>query len=430
MSPQPGAFQTPCPDSKGPETGPLCSSGRALVQGQPCVFTWSKYVRRASISAALASRIWSSKLAKPGALIFVAARCSSSSFLTRLEQSVHWESNSSRSGQLSAISQPFSHAASLQSASTCVTRAKELGVHAVELFVIRNARNKTVDTPNRTIYHRTVTSVLTGCLTIDSGPMALPRKNRRTPKRNFEADISPGLRKHITQAAQKIRRVHETELADILKADRAGRLFRSIIRPDGKAAGSLKETSGDTGEAVEALAGELSGLLTNVIRTGTGLLEAQLTILTQAWMSAAQPNLGTSSAAGPVPGATSQPQLTAASQTPSMAVDTAIPGGQAPGVPPASRGEVMLRGVLRQFMPMVLTALRQGGDGYGLAKTVITLFGRPTYDQVSGLGKDKILQLVKAEPDLWAQVAPIEATFSRFLDEFTGYDAWTAEQER
>ena len=81
----------------------------------------------------------------------------------------------------------------------------------------------------------------------------------------------------------------------------------------------------------------------------------------------------------------------------------------------------MLRGVLRQFMPMLLTSLNQGGDGYGLAKTVIRLFGRSTYDQASGLGKDRIMQILKSEPDLWSQVAPIEARFSRFLDEFTGY---------
>jgi hypothetical protein len=31
------------------------------------------------------------------------------------------------------------------------------------------------------------------------------------------------------------------------------------------------------------------------------------------------------------------------------------------------------------------------------------------------------MQLIKREPDLWIQVAPIEARFSRFLDEFTGY---------
>jgi len=272
-------------------------------------------------------------------------------------------------------------------------------------------------------------------MSIDSGPEALPRKNRRIPKRNLEADISPGLREHITQAAQKIRGVHKAELADVLKADRAGRLFRSIIRPDGKPVRSLKETSGGAGEGMGALAGELGSLLSDAIRTGTGLLEGQLTILTRAWMPtlmgpAAKPNLGMSSAAGPVPGETSQPQRTAASQTPSTTVDTAIPGGPAPEMPAASPEEMMLRGVLGQFMPMLLTALSQGGDGYGLAETVITLFGRPTYDQASGLGKDKIMQLVKAEPDLWAQVAPIEAKFSRFLDEFSGYDAWTAEQER
>jgi hypothetical protein len=186
---------------------------------------------------------------------------------------------------------------------------------------------------------------------------------------------------------------------------------------------------------VGALSGEFGGLLSDAIRTGTGLLEGTLTILTQAWMStvmgpAAEPNLRMSSAVGPVPGEPSQPQPTAASQTPSTTVDTAIPAGQAPEMPAASPEEVMLRGVLRQFMPMLLTTLGQGGDGYGLAETVITLFGRPTYDQASGLGKDKIMELVKAEPDLWVQVAPIEAKFRRFLDEFTGYDAWTAEQER
>jgi hypothetical protein len=107
---------------------------------------------------------------------------------------------------------------------------------------------------------------------------------------------------------------------------------------------------------------------------------------------------------------------------PNTTVDTAVPGDQAPEMPTSSPEELMLRGVLRQFMPMLLSAVNQGGDGYGLAKTVIALFGRSTYDQASSLGKDKIMQLIKREPDLWAQVAPIEARFNRFLDEFTGYD--------
>ena len=262
---------------------------------------------------------------------------------------------------------------------------------------------------------------------IELGAESLPRKNRRVAKRNVEGDISPGLRKHITQAAQQIRGAHKAELADVLKADRAGRLFSSIIGPHGTQVGPLKEPPGGSGEGVGALAGELGGLLSDAIRAGTGLLEGSLTVLTQAWMTTvmeppAKPNLGMSSAAGPVPGGSSRLQDSAAPQMPNTTVDTAVPGDQVPEMPTSSPEELMLRGVLRQFMPMLLTAVNQGGDGYGLAKTVIALFGRPTYDQASALGKDKIMQLIKREPDLWAQVAPIEARFSRFLDEFTGYN--------
>jgi len=264
-------------------------------------------------------------------------------------------------------------------------------------------------------------------MSIDSGAEALPRKNRRVAKRNVEGGISPGLRKHITQAAEKIRGAHQAELADVLKADLAGRLFSSIIGPNRTPVGSLKELSGGSGEGVGSLSGELGGLLSDAFRAGTGLLDGSLTVLTKAWMTTvigppAKPNLGMSSAAGPVPGEPSRPQRSASPQMPTPTVETAVPCDQAPEMTTSSPEELMLRGVLRQFMPMLLTAVNQGGDGYGLAKTVIALFGRPTYDQAAGLGKDKIMQLVKSEPDLWTQVVPIEARFSRFLDEFTGYD--------
>ena len=107
---------------------------------------------------------------------------------------------------------------------------------------------------------------------------------------------------------------------------------------------------------------------------------------------------------------------------PNATIDTAVPSDPAPEMRTSSPEELMLRGVLRQFMPMLLTAVNQSGDGYGLAKTVIALFGRSTYDRVSALGKDKIMQLIKRESDLWIQIAPIEARFNTFLDEFTGYD--------
>jgi hypothetical protein len=270
-------------------------------------------------------------------------------------------------------------------------------------------------------------------MSIDSGAESVPRENRRIAKPSVEGDISPGLRKHITQAAEKIRGAHKAELADVLKADRAGRLFSRIIGPNGTPMGPLKESSGGSGEGIGSLAGELGGLLSDAIRAGTGILEGSLTVLAQAWMTTvteppAKPNVGMSSAAGPVPGGPSGQQLSTAAQIPKTTVDTAVPCGQAPEIPTSSPEELMLRGVLRQFMPMLLTAVNQGGDGYGLAKTVIALFGRPTYNQASALGKDRIMQLVKSDPDLWTQVAPIEAKFSRFLDEFTGYDPDTQSQ--
>ena len=262
-------------------------------------------------------------------------------------------------------------------------------------------------------------------MSIDSGAEALPRKNRRVAKRNVEGDISPSLRKHVTQAAKQIRGAHKAELADVLKADRAGRLFSSIIGPNRTLVD--KRSPDGSSEGVVALAGEFGGLLSDAIRAGTGLLEGSLTVLTRAWMTTvmeppAEPNLEMSSAAGPIPGGPPRLQQSAAPQMPNTTVDTAVPGDQAPEMPTSSPEELMLRGVLRQFMPMLLTAVNQGGDGHGLARTVIALFGRPTYDQASALGKDKIMQLIKREPDLWTQVAPIEATFIRFLDEFTGYD--------
>ena len=220
--------------------------------------------------------------------------------------------------------------------------------------------------------------------------------SQRAAKRNALTRISPGLRKDITEAAEEIRAAHASELVDTLRADRAARLFSSLIRRDEKPAGSLAD--------------DVGGLVSDAIRAGTGLLEGSLTILSQAWMA---------TIAGPPAPATRARNVSARAS---------VPVEPAPEAPTPSAEEAMLRGVLRQFMPMLLTALNQGGDGYGLAKTVITLFGRPTYDQAAQLGKDKIMQLVKAEPDLWAQVAPIEDKFGRFLEEFVGYGAIQSQQ--
>ena len=260
---------------------------------------------------------------------------------------------------------------------------------------------------------------------MDSGAEAKPRKNRRTAKRDAGADISPVLRAHITQAAQRLLAAHEAELADHVKADRAAQLFRSILR-DGKPAPSFQVTPGVPGEGVAALVGELGALLSDAIHAGTGLWVPSLTAMAQGWVatmeSAAKPDLRRSCSEGAAPMATSPPQPSAAPQPASTDLDSATSASLAPAAPAASPEEVQLRRFLIQFMPMIVESLNQGGDGYGLAATVIALFGRPMYDQAAGLGKKARLCKLSAEPDLWREVAPIEAKFSRFWSRSTGYD--------
>jgi hypothetical protein len=213
--------------------------------------------------------------------------------------------------------------------------------------------------------------------------------------RKIVRNVSPSLRAHVTEAARNIRAAHKAELADPLKTASAVRLFESTLRPRGKS-GPLKPAPEVSAQRVGALANELGGLLSDAIRAGTGFFEGQLWLVAQAWRATA-----------PRPAATP------------AAPDAAPPPTPAAEVLPPTPEEAMLLGVLRQFMPMILSTLNQGGDGYGLARTVIALFGRDTYDQAAGLGKDKIMQLVKSDPDLWAQVAPIEPRFTKFLGEFT-----------
>lgn len=259
---------------------------------------------------------------------------------------------------------------------------------------------------------------------IDSDPKGAPRKNGRTARKQSDADISPGLREHIIQAAQRLRGAHRFELADALKADRAARLFRSIIRANENPAGSSSEHSGVSGEGAAPVAAELGALLADAMLAGTDLLVAPLEVFAREWMAtamrpASKPPFGTP-AEEPAPEKMPESEPSAGPPVPSTVIDRA-PVANPPEAPTPSPEEIMLETAFKRFMPMLVATLNQGGDGYGLAETVISLFGRTTYDQVSGLGKDKIMRIIKSDPALWAQVAPIEAEFVKFMDEFIEY---------
>lgn len=243
-------------------------------------------------------------------------------------------------------------------------------------------------------------------MSVDSDAAILSEHNGRITNQNVDACMSPELREHITQAAQEIRAEHHAELTDVHTADGAVRLFSSIIHSNGFEKSADVASGGD----VESLAADLSGLLGDAVRTGTGVVAVSLTAVAQELMStvlrlSARPSDSVSSAEAPVTEEPLKPQHS------------------------LSPDEVRLRNVFKRFLPMLILSVRQGGTGHGLAEKVVTMFGRPIYEQASGVGKDRLMAILRTEPDLWAQVAPIEAEFSRFLDEFLGYDRCVQNRE-
>jgi len=255
---------------------------------------------------------------------------------------------------------------------------------------------------------------------IDSGPEE-SKHNRRTAKPNTEAAISPALREDISAAAQKIRANHKLELADGTQADEAVRLFRSIIHPSG-----VEERPAVAGESAGSIAAGLGALLGDAVRTGTELVAIPVTAFAQEFVSTM---LGPTAKVGPGTRSATEPQHPAAAQTPSTVADAAGADAKTREMAADSDEEARLRSVFRRFMPMLVLSLNQGGTGYGIAEKVITVLGRPTYDQATRTGKDRIMAILKAEPDLWAHVEPIEDKFSRFLDEFMGYDRHVKEAQ-
>jgi hypothetical protein len=224
-------------------------------------------------------------------------------------------------------------------------------------------------------------------------------KKRRRQRASAGRGISPDLREHIIEAAHKIRVAHEAELSDRRKADRAGRLFWNVVSDKGTAVAPIHETRPNFALDMDRLADGFAQLVSGAIRTGTGLLAPPVAVLAEAFMAGVAPS---------------------ASRT------IADPGHDRPPATPPTPEEVMLIDALRRHIPLLTTAVRQGADGYAFAATVIRLGGRSVYDQLSGLGADRIIQLIKGGPDLWVQVAPMEDSFLKFLREFVDYRGSTA----
>jgi hypothetical protein len=78
-------------------------------------------------------------------------------------------------------------------------------------------------------------------------------------------------------------------------------------------------------------------------------------------------------------------------------------------------------GSLQAIAGQVLNAMQRGFSGDDFATALSLQFGDEVYQQIRALGAESVLLLLKSDPAVWAQFAPVEQQLSGFLAEFMAY---------
>jgi len=95
---------------------------------------------------------------------------------------------------------------------------------------------------------------------------------------------------------------------------------------------------------------------------------------------------------------------------------SAIPAA-GPGAPPATAPD----GMMDQLKPYLLRAISAGQSGDEFAAGVVTFFGEDKYREISSLGMDGILDVLRRQGDLWSLLAPYETEVKSFIADFLAY---------
>ncbi len=86
------------------------------------------------------------------------------------------------------------------------------------------------------------------------------------------------------------------------------------------------------------------------------------------------------------------------------------------------------RDIAEKYIPMLLRAFDAGRTGGDLADSIVIIEGRMAYMRVAAFGKENIMLALRLNPDLWAQIAPMEAKIETFVDEFLAYGKESEEE--
>ena len=126
----------------------------------------------------------------------------------------------------------------------------------------------------------------------------------------------------------------------------------------------------------------------------------------------------------PAPGATPQPAMT---QQPGLPQPPqAQPNQQPSPMPPSSPTDVstpqpeQINQLVMMIGETVATALVEGRAGDAYAESFEGLFGTSAYDQLSALGKERMLQIFQSLP-MWEKIGILQSKVPGFIDEFLEY---------
>ena len=85
-----------------------------------------------------------------------------------------------------------------------------------------------------------------------------------------------------------------------------------------------------------------------------------------------------------------------------------------------------MQAIITEIAPEMLNCLNNGDGGEVFGDWIIARYGSMGIQIARSIGKEGILNIVRANPQLWPQIQPIEARFATFADEFL---AWTPAAE-
>jgi len=113
-------------------------------------------------------------------------------------------------------------------------------------------------------------------------------------------------------------------------------------------------------------------------------------------------------------------------QNPMPAPQGGSPAGS-PGEPPARQTTDGMLEKVTEIATRAVDAFQRGLPGDAFAAGLDSFYPG-LYDQVAAAGKEGIMQALKSQPELWAQLEPREAEVERWVDEFLGWGQPEPEQ--